>query len=102
MGANGVEWLAKTGSGQEKLKGKETNNSKTIDRSSVVLFCFVFRFAQELSNSEGNILENKALLLSLDETKAKSMDITTKLAESAELQISLNQQVIRTNLFSLL
>jgi dynein heavy chain 2 len=66
------------------------------------LFCFVFRFAQELSNSEGNILENKALLLSLDETKAKSMDITTKLAESAELQISLNQQVIRTNLFSFL
>jgi len=30
------------------------------------------------------------------------MDITTKLAESAELQISLNQQVIRTNLFSFL
>ena len=47
---------------------------------------------EELSNSEGNILENQALLQSLDETKAKSMDITTKLAESAELQVQFPTQ----------
>ena len=44
----------------------------------------------ELSNSEGNILENKKLIDSLNELKTKSQSIKEKLSESAELQLSLD------------
>ena len=47
---------------------------------------------QELASAEGNILENKSLLDSLNETKAKSMTISQSLQESVELQRSLNQE----------
>ena len=46
----------------------------------------------ELSNSEGNILENKKLIDSLNELKTKSQSIKEKLSESAELQQSLDAQ----------
>ena len=46
----------------------------------------------ELSNSEGNILENKKLIDSLNELKTKSQSIKEKLSESAELQHSLDAQ----------
>jgi len=46
---------------------------------------------QELANATGNILENKALLDSLSQTKTKSATIATKLEESVTLQESLNR-----------
>ncbi|KAJ1640034.1 dynein heavy chain and region D6 of dynein motor-domain-containing protein [Pavlovales sp. CCMP2436] len=46
----------------------------------------------ELATSTGNILENKALLESLNETKAKSNTISEKLKQSTELQVSLDRQ----------
>ena len=46
----------------------------------------------ELASSEGNILQNKQLLLSLNETKSKSMIIAKSLAESSEIQRSLDQE----------
>lgn len=47
---------------------------------------------QELADSEGNILENKALILSLDNTKSQSIAIAEALANSAKLQVDLDQQ----------
>jgi len=45
---------------------------------------------QELANAKGNILENKDLLDSLNQTKQNSMTITQSLAESVKLQTSLD------------
>lgn len=47
---------------------------------------------QTLANSKGNILDNKELLTSLDETKTKSTTIAASLKESEELQASLNEK----------
>ncbi|KAJ3280883.1 Cytoplasmic dynein 2 heavy chain 1, partial [Borealophlyctis nickersoniae] len=47
---------------------------------------------RELANSEGNILENKSLIASLNETKAKSVTISASLEESHKLQASLDAE----------
>ena len=47
---------------------------------------------QTLATSQGNILENKELLDSLNETKVKSNTISESLAESTRLQKSLDEQ----------
>ncbi|KAJ3088912.1 Cytoplasmic dynein 2 heavy chain 1 [Quaeritorhiza haematococci] len=47
---------------------------------------------RELANSEGNILENKSLIDSLNETKAKSTTISQGLQESHKLQQSLDAE----------
>ncbi|KAI9209802.1 uncharacterized protein BJ171DRAFT_594818 [Polychytrium aggregatum] len=47
---------------------------------------------KELANSEGNILENTSLIKSLNETKEKSIKITTGLQESHRLQESLDAE----------
>ena len=44
----------------------------------------------ELANSEGNILENKALIDSLNQTKQQSTQIEAALEESKKLQLSLD------------
>jgi len=46
----------------------------------------------ELAASEGNLLENKALIDSLNTLKSASLAIQEKLGESSQLQISLDQQ----------
>jgi len=45
---------------------------------------------QELANAKGNILENKELLDSLNQTKQNSITIAQSLAESVKLQTSLD------------
>ncbi|XP_066286377.1 cytoplasmic dynein 2 heavy chain 1-like isoform X1 [Branchiostoma lanceolatum] len=47
---------------------------------------------QELANAQGNILENKDLLESLNKTKASSITITDSLNESIQLQDSLDKE----------
>jgi predicted restriction endonuclease len=47
---------------------------------------------QELANSAGNILENKSLIDSLNETKTRSAIIQESLQKARELQISLDQE----------
>ena len=47
---------------------------------------------EELANSAGNILENKALIDSLNETKTKSAIIQESLKKAHELQINLDQE----------
>ena len=46
----------------------------------------------DLASSEGNILENKTLLISLNELKSKSTTVKEKLEEASVLQQSLDQQ----------
>ena len=46
----------------------------------------------DLASSEGNILQNKTLLLSLNELKSKSSTVKEKLAEASTLQHSLDGQ----------
>jgi dynein heavy chain 2, cytosolic len=46
---------------------------------------------EELATSTGNILENKQLIESLNQTKSKSSTIQKSLLESSELQQSLDQ-----------
>lgn len=50
------------------------------------------KLLEELASSTGNILENVELITNLDEAKAKSNDITIKLDESKELQLTLDKQ----------
>jgi len=45
---------------------------------------------QELANAKGNILENKELLDSLNQTKQNSVTIVQSLDESVKLQTSLD------------
>jgi dynein heavy chain 2 len=47
---------------------------------------------QELAASEGNILENKALIVSLDQTKEQSVEIGDALANSMTIQQDLDLQ----------
>lgn len=47
---------------------------------------------QKLAESKGNILENKELIESLEQTKDKSSQIQQSLQESNKLQISLDEQ----------
>ena len=46
----------------------------------------------DLASSEGNILENKTLLISLNELKSKSTTVKEKLEEASVLQESLDEQ----------
>lgn len=50
------------------------------------------RLLTELAESEGNILENKKLIDSLNELKASANKINAKLEESSQLQESLDTQ----------
>jgi dynein heavy chain 2 len=45
-----------------------------------------------LADSTGNILENKSLIDSLNQTKQQSTQIESALDESGKLQVSLDQQ----------
>ena len=49
---------------------------------------------QELAMAEGNILENKTLLDSLNETKAKGITIANALKESVTLQASIDKVLL--------
>lgn len=46
----------------------------------------------ELADSEGNILENKTLIASLNETKTQSSQIEQALTEQKQLGLNLDQQ----------
>jgi dynein heavy chain 2 len=50
------------------------------------------KLLEELANSSGNILENIALITSLDETKTKASAISNSLAESNKLKESLERE----------
>lgn len=55
------------------------------------IYLSVFRLFQTLATSQGNILENRELIDSLNQTKASSALIQESLLESHRLQASLDQ-----------
>ena len=74
------------------LEQRKTELLKAEEDLKVQLSALEESLLEELASAEGNILENKALLHSLNETKAKSLTIATSLAESQELQASLDKE----------
>ena len=74
------------------LERRKTELLKAEEELKVQLTELEDSLLQELATAEGNILENKVLLESLNETKAKSSTISTSLEESLELQSSLDQE----------
>ena len=50
------------------------------------------KLLKELADSSGNILENKGLIQSLNETKAQSQVVTKSLKESEKLQRTLDEK----------
>lgn len=75
-----------------EIEQRKTNLLKTEEDLKVQLARLEDSLLQELATAEGNILENKVLLESLNQTKAKSSTIASSLAESHELQASLDQE----------
>ena len=75
-----------------ELEQRKTELLKAEEDLKVQLSDLEDSLLQELATAEGNILENKVLLESLNETKAKSSTISTSLEESLELQGSLDQE----------
>jgi len=77
------------------------------ERLKIQLSEFEKKLLEALANSTGNILENKPLIASLEQTKLQSSSIEKALGESGQLQVSLDQQrevyrnfsVIGSNLF---
>ena len=74
-----------------ELQEQMTSLLKKEEELKIQLTLLEESLLNELATAEGNILENKSLLDSLNETKAKSITITESLRESAKVQESLNQ-----------
>ena len=75
-----------------ELEARKTELLKKEEELKLKLNELEDKLLKELAESEGNILENKALLDSLNETKASSTVISTSLDESQQLQASLNKE----------
>ena len=73
-----------------ELEQRKTELLKTEEDLKVQLSQLEDSLLQELATAEGNILENKVLLESLNQTKAKSSTIAESLSESLVLQSSLD------------
>ena len=60
------------------------------ERLKIQLADYEKQLLTELANSSGNILENKTLIDSLNQTKLQSSQIEKSLSESKNLQVSLD------------
>ena len=74
------------------LEKRKTELLKAEEDLKVQLAALEESLLEELASAEGNVLENKTLLDSLNQTKAKSSTIATSLSESQELQASLDKE----------
>lgn len=75
-----------------ELEEKKTQLLLVEEEQKVELSKLEKDLLSELTSSKGNILENKALLDSLNETKSKSLTIANSLQESGKLQVSLDKE----------
>ena len=74
------------------LEQRKTELLKAEEELKVQLAALEESLLEELASAVGNILENKTLLESLNQTKSKSSTIATSLTESQELQASLDKE----------
>lgn len=77
---------------QPDLEARKTKLLEEEERLKIQLADFEKQLLTELANSRGNILENKVLIDSLNQTKVQSNSIEKSLGESKQLQVSLDQQ----------
>lgn len=77
---------------QPELESRKTQILEQEEQLKIKLAGCEKMLLDELANSEGNILENKALIDSLNQTKQQSTQIEAALDESKKLQLSLDQQ----------
>ena len=92
---------------QPELESRKTQLLEEEERLKIQLSEFEKKLLEALGSSTGNILENKPLIGSLEQTKIQSSQIEKALDESSQLQVSLDQQrevyrnfsVIGSNLF---
>mmetsp|Transcript_33539 Transcript_33539/g.74227 ORF Transcript_33539/g.74227 Transcript_33539/m.74227 type:complete len:2007 (+) Transcript_33539:3-6023(+) len=77
---------------QPELEAQKSQLLRTEEELKVQLADLEKSLLQNLATSTGNLLDNKELLDSLNETKAKSITIAKSLTESKSLQESLDQQ----------
>ena len=75
-----------------ELEQRKTEVLKAEEDLKLQLAALEESLLEELASAEGNILENKTLLESLNQTKAKSSTIAASLSESQELQSSLDKE----------
>lgn len=79
---------------EEELKielAKLEDQLLEVNRFSFSLMIERFFLVKDLANATGNILENKELLQSLNNTKEKSATITSALEESVKLSEDLDK-----------
>lgn len=92
---------------QPDLEKNKTRLLEDEERLKIQLADYEKKLLTELANSTGNILENKSLIDSLNQTKEQSNNIQKSLEKSQELQEDLNKQrdvyknfaIIGSNLF---
>jgi len=77
---------------QPDLEQRKTELLAKEERLKVQLADLEKQLLEQLATAEGNILENKGLLESLNKTKSSSQEIGTALAESHQLQASVDSQ----------
>ena len=70
---------------QPELESRKTQLLEQEEQLKIKLSKFEKQLLDELANSEGNILENKALIDSLNQTKQQSTQIEKALSESHQL-----------------
>eukprot|EP01116_Phalansterium_solitarium_P024802 TRINITY_DN91_c0_g1_i1.p1 TRINITY_DN91_c0_g1~~TRINITY_DN91_c0_g1_i1.p1 ORF type:complete len:4098 (+),score=2051.07 TRINITY_DN91_c0_g1_i1:208-12501(+) len=75
-----------------ELEEKKSKLLLSEEENKVQLAHLEASLLKALAASEGNILENKALLDSLNETKSRSIIIAEALRESTELQLSIDKE----------
>ena len=75
-----------------ELEQKKSALLASEDSLKIALAALEKRLLQELASSKGNILENTALLESLNQTKEQSTEIMTSLANSKEIAVDLDRQ----------
>lgn len=76
---------------QPELEARKTQLLEEEEKLKVQLAGYEKQLLTELANSKGNILENKVLIDSLNQTKTQSSQIEQALGESKNLQVSLDQ-----------
>eukprot|EP00798_Chlamydomonas_sp_ICE-L_P023166 gene23167-30374_t len=77
---------------QPELEAQKSGLLKQEEELKMQLADLERSLLQNLATSTGNILDNKELLDSLNETKSKSTTIAVSLTESKTLQVSLDEQ----------
>jgi dynein heavy chain 2 len=70
---------------QPELESRKTQLLEEEERLQIQLAAYEKQLLEELANSEGNILENKTLIDSLNQTKIQSSQIEKALTESKGL-----------------